>query len=78
VNGDSGKVHADSGVMNSDSGHGAELWHFEPEIAVTINQNQRSRSARMGVNDEPEYARATNCLNAIQIIRERYAGFGPT
>jgi hypothetical protein len=56
VNGDSGKVHADSGVMNSDSSHGAELWHFKPEIAVTINQNQRSRSARMGVNDEPEYA----------------------
>ena len=49
-------VNGDSGNVNTDSGKDRESVHVQPEQVFTMNRNRCSRSTRMSVHDQPDYA----------------------
>lgn len=49
-------MNSDSGVVNTDSGKTGKVFTLKPEWVFTFDRNGRSRWARMGVHDAPEYA----------------------
>ena len=49
-------VNGDSGNVNSDSGNNRKSVHVQPEQVFTMNRNRCSRSTRMSVHDQPDYA----------------------
>ena len=49
-------MNGDSGIVNSDSGNDRKSVHVQPEQVFTMNRNRCSRSTRMSVHDQPDYA----------------------
>ena len=62
-------VNGDSGHVNTDSGKDRESVHVQPEQVFTMNRNRCSRSTRMSVHDQPDYAPYAHSLKKQITIR---------